>query len=150
MTQSLLQVRTLPYNASTIDQRTTTVHLPGSNSTSANKCLAVASNEGLCSSNSKPLAVVTLTHNSPLACLCSVSYVVMGDRELELQTTYMDNTTQLMTVDISWSPPTSSALSVVLELTDSNKNSSVGVNCTTPGRYPPCFIIRDSVSMIMT
>ena len=67
---------------------------------------------------------------------------------MQLHSRYMDNTMELLRVNISWRGRDTLGLGVVVALTDTNNSSLVGTNCTTPGRYPPCFIIREAVSLL--
>jgi len=71
--------------------------------------------------------------------------------EENVQVKYLDGGTNQLQVNVSWAVPSTglAGLGVVVALTDTSDSSLAGTNCTTPGRYPPCFIVREAVSLAM-
>lgn len=70
----------------------------------------------------------------------------MDASEAVIRTEYLNSGTELMQAHISWPHLLSTGLGMVVALTNSSHPSLVGTNCSAPGRYPPCFIVKEAVS----
>ena len=73
----------------------------------------------------------------------------MDATAVAVHSTLIENSSDSMSVQISWGHLVSSTvgLGVVVALTDSQASPRLnGTECTSTGRSPPCFIVREAVS----